>query len=61
MSEQTVGVRLDEEYLAMLDEVRWQLKGENRSDTIRKLIDAEAKRQGISIGTNGVVIADKCK
>jgi len=48
VGEQTIGVRLNDAYRMRLDEIRWLLRAGNRSETIRKLIEAEAIRQGMT-------------
>jgi hypothetical protein len=56
----TQNYNLTENHIELLAEIAYRERM-NKSELIRHLIDAEAKRQGISIGTNGVVVADEGK
>jgi hypothetical protein len=48
---------LTEEHNILLAEIAYQDRM-NKSEMIRHLIDAEAKRQGISIGPDGIAIKE---
>ena len=51
---------LTEDHAKLLAEIAYRERM-NKSEMVRHLIDAEAKRQGISISTNSVVVADEGK